>query len=379
VVWKRYFVGCYYFPNYHVDPRNEAVHGTGWTEWQLVRHALPRYPGHRQPKKPLWGFVDEADPAVMEMKIAAAADHGIDFWIFDWYWYDDGPFLARCLEKGYLGAANCGRVRFCCMWANHDWMDIHPAKMGADAPLLYPGRVSAEVFDRMTHHLLAEYFTHPAYFVVDGCPYFSVYDLGMLVSSFGGVIEARAALDRFRDKARAAGFADLHMNAVVWGRAILPGESTPAEPGRLVRHLGFDSVTSYVWTHHAHLDGPLTTPYEAVFDQYLAYWEKAKREHAVPYFPNVTMGWDSTPRTVMSDTWAPDRYPYTPVITGNTPQAFRMALATVKGRLDDAGGPHLLNINCWNEWTEGSYLEPDTMSGTAYLEAVRDVFGCDTD
>ena len=38
-------------------------------------------------------------------------------------------------------------------------------------------------------------------------------------------------------------------------------------------------------------------------------------------------------------------------------------------------GPRILNINCWNEWTEGSYLEPDTVHGMKYLEAVRDVFG----
>ena len=37
--------------------------------------------------------------------------------------------------------------------------------------------------------------------------------------------------------------------------------------------------------------------------------------------------------------------------------------------------PRILNINCWNEWTEGSYLEPDTVNGMKYLEAVRDVFG----
>jgi hypothetical protein len=37
--------------------------------------------------------------------------------------------------------------------------------------------------------------------------------------------------------------------------------------------------------------------------------------------------------------------------------------------------PHrILNINSWNEWTEGSYLEPDTVHGMKYLEAVRDVF-----
>ena len=60
--------------------------------------------------------------------------------------------------------------------------------------------------------------------------------------------------------------------------------------------LGFDSATSYVWIHHVEL--PETqTDYNFVRDAYFAHWDKAKTEYGVPYFPNVTMGWDPSPRT----------------------------------------------------------------------------------
>ena len=34
----------------------------------------------------------------------------------------------------------------------------------------------------------------------------------------------------------------------------------------------------------------------------------------------------------------------------------------------------ILTINAWNEWTEGSYLLPDTVNGTAHLEAIQNIF-----
>ncbi|HRY50565.1 MAG TPA: glycoside hydrolase family 99-like domain-containing protein, partial [Candidatus Paceibacterota bacterium] len=83
-------VACYYFGQYHPnDPRNLKERGGPWSEWELIKAAKPRFPGHAQPKVPQWGYEDESDPRVMAKKIDAAADHGIDAFIFDWYHYED--------------------------------------------------------------------------------------------------------------------------------------------------------------------------------------------------------------------------------------------------------------------------------------------------
>jgi hypothetical protein len=372
----RITVASYYFGNYHPgDPRNARSKGRGWSEWELVKAARPRFPGHRQPHVPLWGYNDESDPNVMEQKIAAAADHGIDAFIFDWYYYNDGPFLDRPIDRGFLKARNNARLKFAFMWANHDWQEIHPYKRGAERKILYPGAVTPETFDKICDHVIGSYFGHRSYWRIDGRPYFSFYDLTTLLDSFGSVGATRAALDRFRAKAVAAGLPGLHLNAVVWGQPLLPGERKPADAPRLVKDLGFDSVTSYVWVHHAGLP-KLETDYDEVRDLYFRYWNEAQRKFGVPYYPNVTMGWDSSPRACQDDEFGNFGYPFTNTIGGNTPERFKEALAMTKRRLlSRPGGPRILNINCWNEWTEGSYLEPDVVHGMKYLEAIRAVFG----
>ncbi len=369
-------VASYYFGNYHPDdPRNEKLKGKGWSEWELVKAAKPRFPGHQQPKVPLWGYTDESDPHVMAQKIDAAADHGIDAFIFDWYYYDDGPFLDRPIDEGFLKAQNNYRLQFAFMWANHDWVDIHPYKRNTPKKLLYPGKVTPQTFDTIGDLLVKNYFQHPSYWKIDGKPYFSIYDLTKLLDSFGSIEATRAALDRFREKARAAGLPGLHLNAVVWGQTILPGEKTPADTKTLVHDLGFDSVTSYVWIHHVGLPR-LQTDNNEVRDNYFKYWERAEKTFDVPYFPNVTMGWDSSPRAHQDDAFEQAGYPFMNTIGDNTPERFREALELTKQRLiARPDGPRILNINCWNEWTEGSYLEPDTIHGFQYLEAIRDVFG----
>jgi glycosyl transferase family WbsX len=360
-------VAAYYFGNYHLnDARNEKLKGKGWSEWDLVKAAKPQFPGHAQPKVPLWGYQDESDPKVMAQKIAAAADHGIDAFIFDWYHYDDGPFLEGSVDQGFLNAPNNHRLKFSLMWANHDWVDMHPYRPGAPPKLLYPGTVTPASFSKITKLVIDKYFRHPSYWRIDGKPYFSIYDLTNLLAGFGSVEATRAALDEFRARALAAGLPGLHLNAVVWGQPIIPGEKSAADPARLVRDLNFDSVTSYVWVHEAKLPF-LETDYQAVRDEYFAYWDKARGMFDVPYFPNVTLGWDGTARNYQG-LGMPN------VISGNTPERFREALTLTKQRLLAGAAPRILNINCWNEWTEGSYLEPDTVNGMKYLEAVRDVF-----
>jgi hypothetical protein len=369
---KEYEVGVYYFPNYHLDRRNENYFGIGWTEWDLLKKGRPKFEGHQQPKVPLWGYTDEADPKQMAQKISAASSHGIDAFIFDWYYYNDGPFLQRGVEEGFMKAKNNNRLKFSLMWANHDYTDIFPYTLGTKKKMMFPGKISPQTWDKMTDYIISKYFKHSTYWLINGAPYFSIYDLGLFIKGFETEEAAAKALEDFRKKTKAAGFSDLHLNIIVWGT--LPAEMRGSVT--LTEKLGFNSCTSYVWYHHGGVNGNPETPYDSVKNTYFKFAEKATSQFGIPYYPNVSMGWDPSPRTNQNVKFINSGYPHTPIIVENTPEAFKNALIQSREFMDKHLKKNkILIINAWNEWTEGSYLEPDTVHKMGYLDAVKEVFG----
>ncbi|KAF8859158.1 hypothetical protein BDZ45DRAFT_801857 [Acephala macrosclerotiorum] len=108
---------------------------------------------------------------------------------------------------------------------------------------------------------------------------------------------------------------------------------------------------------------------------YEKYRSTASEELGKPYFPNVSVGWDSSPRACRSDKYTNATYPFMHVVKGNTPERFGGALCSAKEFLKSSKRLEikLLTINSWNEWTEGSYLEPDVEHEFAYLDQVQKV------
>ena len=375
---KEYEIGVYYFPGYHADARVSQWHGPNWTEWALLRAARPRFNGHQQPKVPLWGYEDESLPGVMNKKASTAAAHGISHFIFDWYHYDGKPFLNHALDNGFLKIKGGAPIKFALMWANHDWLNIQPASLADSHPLLLSGLVDRKGFDKIAIHVIEKYFRSPHYWTIEGCPYFSIYDLPNLIKGIGGVAQLRDALSSFRKRVKQAGFRGLHLNLVHWQNTIVGSHNGVAKTAETIKRLEFDSVSSYVWIHHypgKRYEFPQTS-YLDVLDYNANYWRKTSREFGIPYFPNVTMGWDASPRCVQTDAFEHRGYPFMPTLKGNTPANFRRALLLAKRHVDSLQLPSRhFSLNAWNEWTEGSYLEPDERNGFAYLEAIRDVFG----
>ncbi len=375
----KYEIGAFYFPNLHPgDKHNAKWHGKDWTEWELMKNATPRFEGHSMPKVPLWGYENEALVPVMEKKIKTAAEYGVNNFIFDWYWYEDGPFLNRPLDEAFLHCSNVNDIKFSIMWANHDWEEIQPLPRGyiSSPHTQREWQLSDESFYKAIDYINGNYFAKPNYCRIDGKCFFSIYEVSKFVDNFGGKEGAKKAIAEFRRMAREAGVGEIHLNAIAWSTRILLTQSDSSLGSDVLKDLGFDSVTSYVWIHEHVIENYPSVKYADFRDicekDYARLTEKYK---GMAYYPNITCGWDPSPRTCQSDEYGDFGYPFSRVLSDNTPEEFEIALRNIKEFLDNSDlETKMFTVNAWNEWTEGSYLEPDTEYGYGKLQAIKKVF-----
>ncbi len=366
---KTYDVAAYLYPAYaYGDPRLRPFWPEGFGEWETVMTMQKRNPGHYWDRKPVWGPVNEADPAVMEMEIEQATRHGVNVFIFDWYWFDGRPFMETTLTDGFLKAPNKDKMKFYLMWANHNvenYWDTRISKYG-DENIIWRGGVDRDEFEKICKRNIEMFFKQPNYYKIDGKPVFMIYEVTTFIEGIGGVDAAIDALKWFRKEVKKAGFPDLELQFTMWNSQFnysgvdAAKASTESPRDAFIRRLGFNSMSHYQFCHFANVD----QDYEKVLEEVYPEWDRLEKEFTIPYYPHISIGWDNSPRTGESA-----------VTRENTPERFEKALRKAKAWVDARPKLHpLITINSWNEWTETSYLEPDNVYGYGYLEAVKKVF-----
>ena len=359
-----YDLAAYVWPAYQPEPRWKELgifnHGNG--EWQNVYEATPKYKGHKQPKVPLWGYENEADPIVVARKIDAALAAGVNVFIYDWYWYGGRPFLENALNEGFLKAPNSERMKFFIMWANHDVNYLWNNKVAEKKvePPLFDAAVDFEEFKKIANRWVKQYLTRPNYYKIEGKPVVSIYKIEDFVKDVGGEDKAKEAFNYLREIAKKAGLKGVNIM------------TTSYLTKEYADKIGVDSSTVYSWndgTWDIIQKSKPNIDYKDWMKLAMDFWDKRKAV-GIPYFPNVTVGWDTNPRYPASK--------FSPVVRGANPAYFERALVSVKNWVDKnipSNLPKLITINSWNEWTEGTYLEPDEENGYAYLNAIARVFG----
>ena len=371
---QRPTVVCIYYPHWHNYDHGSTWKGEGWTEWEGVKAAIPRFPGHQQPLKPTWGYFDESDPKWTAREIDLAADHGIDVFLYDWYWYSGVKTMQEALEQGFLQAPNRERMKFAIMWANHDRRDQFCPDFDKDRTVWMTSRHSPRDWNRVMDYCAEHYFCQPNYWQVDGGLYFNIYQAKRFVEELGGPAKTRKLMEETNARLVQAKLPPLH----------LAGMASRLEDAALLDQAGFNSVSRYNISAGHMVRPDLTVKYEDVMEAHRQHWEQMKSASLVN-MPVVTVGWDATPRCRPDVPWPfpiPSwtkyhAYPYCHVVVGSTPERFEKLLqdAAEFACSEQPRKPFGVLINAWNEWTEGCYLLPEERTGAARLEAIKRTFG----
>jgi hypothetical protein len=339
---------AFYLPQFHHVPENDAWHGAGFTEWNVVAQSKPLYPGHRQPELPgELGFYDLRVPETRYLQARLAREHGITGFLYYHYWFGGRRMLGRpfqeVLDSGHPD------FPFALCWANESW---YRRWQGTLDEMILEQTFSEE--DDLEHiRWLITCFKDPRYIRVQGRPLLAVYRPQNLP-------DARRTVELWQRECEQAG--------------VEPPWLVMFETGEELRDpatLGFDASAEFVPHHLPRLVGeePHRFGYEKSHRIYEYEQVAAAYLNRPPVdwlrYPCVPTAWDNAPRRQNGEAL---------ILHDSTPERYGRWLDEAVARQSRAGGNDgVVFINAWNEWAEGAHLEPDTFWGRAYLEATRDV------
>jgi Glycosyltransferase WbsX len=322
-----YQVGVYYFPGWQTASR-----------WAPIK-AYPE-------RQPLLGWYREGDPEVADWQIKWAVEHGINFFLYDWYWDRSRRHLEHGIHDALFHARYQNLIKFCLLYANHN----------------PPGSHSAEDFEQIAQFWIDNYFRRPNYLRIQGKPVVVMF-APMNPARDMGVEAVRRSFDQMRDQCRAAGLGGIYLVACM-----------PPTTGLLpqLKAMGYDAVSCYNWASvnmTAAERQANRASYASCAEGYATAWHDIAAAALLKLIPPVCGGWDARP-------WHGEG---TLARTGRTPELFKRHLVECKQFLD-AQEPksNMLFVEAWNEWGEGSYIEPHREFGFGYLEAIRQVFAPDS-
>ncbi len=315
-----YEIGVYYFPGWSPDQ---------WDRWTKQK-GFPE-------RDPMLGFYREGDPEVADWHIKWAVENGIKFFIYDWYWRNGKIALEKGLEEGYLKAKYRDYLKFCVMWANHAPFADH----------------TLEQLLIVTDYWIEKYFRLDCYYKIDGKPVVSFFAPDNLTCDLKGSENVRIAFDEMRKRVRSAGFPGIYFIAC--------GDNSPSSQERFKKE-GYDAISAYNYPS-AGAKSSLWASYKTLMQAHVDIWNNSLRANTLTYIPLLTVGWDSRP-------WHGNN---ALVRFGRSTEHFKNGLKYLKNWMDK-NNRYIALLEAWNEWGEGSYIEPNSEFGFGDLEAIRDVF-----
>lgn len=343
---------AWYLPQYYHMEINDKYHGRGFTEWTNSSQAVPLYVGHEQPHIPYdVGYYSLDNVETLKRQAELAKMYGVYGFGFHYYWFSG----ERTMEKPLFMLLEHPEIDlpFCIDWASENWTSVWD---GGKYDVIFEQKIMEGDEERFVNDILP-FFKDPRYIKIDGKPLLSIYSTR--------VFEKERFVEFVRNIRRLVqenGFPDLYIlltdyetydvDVVEYGADAL----VEFQPNQLRRYCEKYEPEGYVYPYFC----------GDIFDlqgviQRRDYMAKGASKK---YFRSALVGFDNTARRT---------YNGAQIYHGASPQGLQRWLVDIMRESKEihTSQEDFVFVNSWNEWAEGSHLEPDVRNGYAYLEAVK--------
>lgn len=352
---------AFYLPQFHQIPENDDWWGKGFTDWNNVRKASPLFKGHLQPKVPLNNnYYDLSDVETIKWQAQLANDYNVYGFCFYHYWFNGKLLLEKPAEL-LLNNKDIN-IHFCFSWANEPWARTWD---GHNSQVLMPQHYGN--YDDWKSHFdyLLPFFLDNRYIKEDNSPMFLIY-------KSNSIPKAKEMMDYWNTLAKEAGFNGMHFVETLRGKKMdsrnLPYKArVEYEPIRtnmqqsvlILNYKRMRRRVIHVINRLFRCRIPLNAPFlfANVADRSLSL------ESPVGTYGGAFVGWDNTPRRGLAST----------IVLPPTKKEFKDYLKSKIEITEQKYQTEYIFINAWNEWAEGTMLEPEQHIGYAYLEAIEEL------
>lgn len=331
-----YRIGTYYFPGW----KNNQVGNARAQPWDVIKLYTDR--------EPTLGWYAEDGTGVMSQQLKWMSEYGIDYVVFDWYWGADNKPQLTAGINAYLGASDRHGVEFSILWSNHTTYTF-----------------SKTQFEALFNYWTTNYFKRSNYVKIDGKPVVFIFSSETLDNNAKAIgMTTPALVELAQSIAKANGLPGVIFLGAGTGSAYNYASSS-----------GYQGFS--VYNYHSPVSIALTPSrpenvsrtYAELDTSYQNQWAWMQKNASGIYVVPMTSGWDKRPWGGSKDPLHDD--------SRSTPGEFRNHLIAARNYMDkDPTFTRRMGvICCWNEFGEGSFIEPTKVDGTKYLEQIRDVFG----
>lgn len=318
-----------------------AYYFGGW--YQNSTHITPSLVNDFPERQPVWGWETNTADA-MKAQIDAAADAGLYFFSFCWYFNTQDLSENRPADDAirlFANAPNKKRLKFCLLVANHDGYRINPQNWPA-----------------LKEHW-KKWFLDSSYLKVDGKPLIIFFDPSNLITNFGGGQNLKTAFDDLRNETKVLG-----LNGVCIGGCT----SRSANSIATAKNAGFDVFTGYNYSG-AGLTTAIPTPISNMVSvETNTCWPIFANAGAL-YIPISTLNWDNRPWVVTNRPDTVKRF------AGFSKQSVTNSISNLKTWIlnnpSSTTKEKLGLVYAWNEYGEGGWLTPSTILKDSLLQGFK--------